>query len=52
MVKVQKIYTTQQADRPLYVLYAVLKEAKRGKVEWWSSDYETAIKELEARDRK
>ena len=44
--------TVKEADRPLYVLYAVLKEAKKGKEDWWSRDYDVAIRELEGRDKK
>ena len=43
--------TVKESDRPLYVLYAVLKAAKKGKEKWYSRDYDTAIKELAARDK-
>ena len=39
--------------RPLYVLYVVLKAAKKGKENWYSQDYDSAIKikDFEARDK-
>ena len=44
--------TIKKSDRPYYVLYAVLKEAKANKEDWYSRDYDDAIKILEERDKK
>jgi hypothetical protein len=42
----------KKSDRPYYVLYAVLKEAKAHKEDWYLRDYDDAIKILEERDKK
>ena len=35
--------TVKEADRPLYVLYAVLKDAKKGKEDWWKWVFDLVI---------
>ena len=42
--------TVKKADRPYYMLYAVLKEAKSHKENWYVNEYDDAIKALQ--DRK
>jgi hypothetical protein len=44
--------TVKKGDRPYYMLYAVLKEAKAHKEAWYVRDYNEAITHLEARDNK
>ena len=44
--------TVKRSDRPYYILYAVLKEGKQHKEDWYVRDYDDAIIDLEARDRK
>ena len=41
----------KKADRPYYILYAVLKEAKANKENWYVRDYNDAIQQLQERDR-
>ena len=43
--------TVKRADRPYYILYAVLKEAKARKEQWYVRDYNEAIRNLEQRDK-
>jgi len=42
--------TVKKADRPYYMLYAVLKEAKLHRENWYVNEYDDAIKALQ--DRK
>ena len=44
--------TVRKSDRPYYILYAVLKEAKSHKEQWFVPDYNEAIRNLEERDIK
>ena len=44
--------TVKKADRPYYMLYAVLKEAKRDKENWYIRDYDNAIIDLVGKDKK
>ena len=43
--------TVPKKNRPTYVLYDVLKEAKAHKENWFIADYNDAIKSLEDRDK-
>jgi len=43
--------TVKRADRPYYILYAVLKEAKAHKEKWYVQDYNEAIRKLEQKDK-
>jgi len=42
----------RKSDRPYYILYAVLKEAKSHKEQWFVPDYNEAIRNLEERGIK
>jgi hypothetical protein len=42
----------KKADRPYYMLYAVLKEAKKDKENWYIRDYDNAIINLVGKDKK
>jgi len=44
--------TVKKADRPYYILYAVLREGKQHKEDWYTRDYDDTIIHLEGRDRK